>query len=68
MSNIINFENKNIIRELENRIDDVAKMYVDIIYDIGFRMYGETFYEVEEFRELVTDTFFKSVSNAINER
>lgn len=68
MGNIINFETRNIICELESRMDDVAKMYVDIVCDIGSRLYGETFYEVEEFRELVANTFFSSISRAMNER
>lgn len=68
MGDIINFENTNIIHELENRMDDVAKLYVDIIFDIGFRMYGKNFFEVKEFRELVANTFTNSITKAMNER
>lgn len=69
MAEIINFEQKRQLRkELETRIDAMARLYVDVFSEFGVKMYGENFFENEECYELFSNLLADAITKEVHKR
>lgn len=66
MTKIIKFNNdKTLKEELKQRIDINVKEYISIIDEYGLKLYGEDYFQIKEYHDLVADIYREALTNAL---